>query len=185
MIMRSWFVSCVVTVGAVGLFILATMQCAALTRATIRGHDRYGTVIQEIVCDAPPGLDRAEFISEVQYLANLPSVLSILEPDLPARMAGAFAGHPWVEAVERVELRAPRSLKVRLAFRKPVLRVVHRGTVYVVDRYGIILPDSANTDGLPVHNGRVGAPGGPAGSAWGDPVVEAAAREAARMTSIR
>lgn len=81
----------------------------------------------------------AAFLERVRKNAKEPEVLSVLDVD-PERLANAFKQFPWVERVELVEF-PPRSLVVRLAYRKPVLRVLVGGTVeLVLDREGCILP---------------------------------------------
>src|SRR5205085_1645284 len=63
------------------------------------------------------------FLGEVQYLGGLPERLALLDDDLPGRLAEAFARHPWVEKVERVEVVPPGRVRARLTYRTPVLAV--------------------------------------------------------------
>ena len=136
-----------------------------------------------ILCTPPPGLSAADFLAEVQFLSNCPDQVRLLDDQLPVRLAAAFIRHPWVERVEKVEV-APGEVRVRLAYRTPVLAVPWSGAdgpVRAVDRAGVVLPLAALTVGLPLYAGKVATPPGGAGVAWGDPRIEAAARTAAYL----
>src|SRR5437763_12960917 len=69
----------------------------ARERLADRGH--YTVTLAAIDCPAPPGVARADFLAEVQYLGGLPDQLSTLDPAVALRVASAFALHPWVERV--------------------------------------------------------------------------------------
>jgi hypothetical protein len=137
-------------------------------------RDRYRVDFAAIACDAPPGATRGDFLTEVQYLGSLPDRLPLLDEGLPARLAEAFARHPWFEKVERVEVRPPREIQARLVFRKPVLVVAPFNRA--VDRHGVLLPATAPTEGLPVLTRPGAPPAGVAGTPWGDEEIEASAR---------
>jgi hypothetical protein len=143
-------------------------------RAWLDRRQHYAVQFADLRCETPPGMDRVKFLGQVQYLGNLPDQISVLEPQLAARLTAAFALHPWVERVEGVNLRGPDGPTVRLVIRTPVLAVASR----VVDRFGVLLPAEAPVDGLPVFPDDAPPPAGPAGTPWGDPKVEAAARKA-------
>jgi hypothetical protein len=162
----------------VALVLGAVVLIGELTRAALRDSDRYTLAFTAIDCPPPPAQDRATFLSEVQYLAEMPDQLRLLDDDLARRLAEAFARHPWVERVERVAL-GPQKVHVRLAFRTPVLAVPVVGQTRAVDGHGILLPPGADVEGLPVYDGQAAPPAGPAGTLWGDAAVEAAARTAA------
>lgn len=144
-------------------------------RAELRVQDRFTLAFADIECIPPPDQQRADFLSEVQYLAGMPQQLRLLEETLPQRLADAFARHPWVEKVERVE-QPGRRVKVHLVYRTPVLAVPHEGQLRAVDRHGILLPSAAVNEDLPLFCGEARMPNGPAGTRWGDSTVEAAAR---------
>lgn len=181
--MRNWLLSLMPVVLGVGLLLLAVVAIGRATRGQISHQDRYALDFLDIACAAPPGEERADFLSEVQYLANLPTRLHLLDNDLSPRLAAAFARHPWVEKVERVELKAPRQVHVCLTFRKPVLQVTQDRQTRAVDRHGILLPKTALTVGLPLYRGIVRAPAGPAGTRWGDVAIEEAAMAAGRSVA--
>ncbi len=156
--------------------LLAGLIVAGLwAKEHIQHLDRYHLAFADIACPVPPGSARGDFLTEVQYLGGLPDQLPLLEKDLPERINAAFSRHPWVEYVERVEVKG-REVQVRLVFRTPVLVVAPYQRV--VDRNGILLPASAPTQGLAVLSVKVKPPAGPAGTAWGDDRVAAAARGA-------
>lgn len=167
--------------GAALLLVIAGFLGALIVlgrwgREQLRGRDRYLVPLAEIECVPPPGLERQEFLDEVQYLAELPARLPLLDEALPARLEAAFARHPWVERVEAVTITPPRRIAVRLTYRRPVLAVPHGGVLRAVDGAGVLLPRGAPTDGLPRYDGTPAPPRGGAGSAWGDAEVERRAR---------
>ena len=137
-------------------------------------RQHYSIKIADLRCESPPGMDRATFLGQVQYLGNLPDQINVLEPQLAARLTAAFALHPWVERVEGVALRGRDGPTVKLVMRTPALAVGSR----VVDRHGVLLPAETLVDGLPVYPDSAPPPAGPAGTLWGDSKVEAAARKA-------
>lgn len=146
-------------------------------RDDLRQDGLYEFPFTAIDCSPPPGMNRLEFLAEVQYLANLPEKLPLLEDGLHERLAHAFARHPWVAKVEEVKL-GTRQVLVRLRYRIPVLAVNVAGRLRAVDANGILLPATANTAGLPVFSGTAPTPAGPAGTPWGDEQIEAAAARA-------
>ena len=172
-------------VSGLGLFVLGLVVVGKLTRDGLREEDRYTLSFGDIDCPAPPGRDRADFLAEVQYLSEAPGRLRLLDEGLASRLAEAFVRHPWVEGVQRVEVRPPRRVEVRLVYRTPVLEVVPPGPAdgvagqsgYRVDGRGILLGGRGEAAGVPVF--EAGArPAGAAGSRYGEPAVEAAARTA-------
>jgi hypothetical protein len=140
-----------------------------------RGH--YTVALKDMACPVPPGIERAAFIAEVQYLGTLPEQLSTLDPTVTLRLAAAFALHPWVERVMTVRLRGPEGPRVDLILRTPALAAGGR----VLDSNGVLLPEPAPADGLIRWQGECPSPRGPAGAPWGDATLEAAARAAAAL----
>src|SRR5262249_23505757 len=59
----------------------------------------------DLHCEAPPGIDKAKFLSEVQYCGGLPDTINILDAGQVNRLQAAFALHPWVEHVDGINLR--------------------------------------------------------------------------------
>jgi hypothetical protein len=109
---RSWFVM----VGTTSLLV-AIFAAGKLTRDAVRNWDRYTVAFADIDCTPPPGQDCLDFLAEVQYLAGMPDRLSILDEDLAAHLADAFARHPLVERVRKIAVRPARQVQVRLDFR--------------------------------------------------------------------
>jgi hypothetical protein len=173
-----WAVSGLTLATALVLFLVGVIVLGRVTREGVRDRGRYTTPFTEIVCPPPPAGSRAEFLAEVQYLADLPERLHVLDDNLARRLADAFAAHPWVRQVQRVEIVPPCQVRVRLGYRTAVLAVPWKGTVRAVDGQGVLLPANAATDGLPVLRGRAVGPAGAAGAVWSDPIVLAAARTA-------
>jgi hypothetical protein len=172
--MRHPIVRVAVTVLIAAGVVFGLVQLGRYARDRLEQRQHYTVAFADVRCPSPPGIDRAAFLGEVQYLGNLPDQVNVLEPKLAARLTAAFTLHPWVERVEGVNLRGPDGPVVRLVIRSPVLAVAGR----VVDRFGVLLPAGTSADGLPVMPGDVPPPKGPAGTPWGDAKVEAAARAA-------
>jgi len=166
---------------AAGAVLLALILLGKAARDRLRQHERYTLSFADTECPAPPGLGREDFLAEVQYLARLPDHLPALNDETPARLADAFARHPWVEKVEEVRIVPPDRAQVRLVFRTPALAVPLGNQVRVVDGHGVLLPQAAPADGLPILRNTIEAPPGPAGSTWSDAAVRAAAAVAAYL----
>ena len=145
--------------------------------------ERYKVDLFDIQCTTPPNLSRAEFLDEIAYLSRVPTTLSFLDERLPSTLKSAFEKHPWVEKVDGVDVKPPREIHVRLTLRQPVLLVPTPDGLIAVDRHGVRMPKNAPTAGLPTFTGESSPPKGPAGTLWGDPKVEEAARKAAKVKS--
>jgi hypothetical protein len=150
----------------------------------LRGSDRYTVAFADIDCTPPASLSRADFLGEVQYLSDLPDRMALSDEGLASRLAAAFANHPLVESVERVEV-LPRPVRVSLVYRTAILGVPGPGAARVVDGKGILLPLSVSSEGLPSLIGAVAPPAGSAGQPWGDDRVTAAAAVAAFLRPYR
>jgi hypothetical protein len=168
--------------------ILLLVQLGKWTRERVSSLDRYAVSFADIECPQPPTQDRSQFLGEVQYLGNLPDQLHLLDVDLAERLANAFGQHPCVEIVEEVKIVLPKQVQVRLVYRTPVLiAFVSKGkgdNVYQVDGQGILLRGWVKAENLPTFE-AARPPVGPAGTCWGDPAVEAAARTAGFLRSYQ
>jgi hypothetical protein len=168
------------TLGVVAGLLFGLGWLGDEARRRLGPRDRYAAWFADVECDAPPGLDRPTFLAEVRYAANCPESFQLLDPDLPARLAAAFAVHPWVESVTGVEVEPPARVRVRLRFRTPVLAVAtDGGSVRLVDAAGVLLPATAPPAGLPELVNPVPPPETPAGRVWADDMV----RRAAELTT--
>ena len=144
----------------------------------LRGSQRYDVAFADIECEPPFGMTRQDFLDEVRYYdaPNLPKQLSLLDEELPNKLRTGFAKHAWVEKIEDVEIKRPKQIIVKLIYRKPALAVKVGSKLRAVDGHGVLLPKNAPTLGLPVYEGDAPPPQREAGTPWGDPNVEAAAR---------
>jgi hypothetical protein len=186
-------------IAALFLGVLIVLGKAA--RDALRGSERTSIAFADIDCPPPPGQERADFLGEVQYLGGLPDRVNVLDDGLAERLAEAFAKHPWVEKVERVEVKPPKQVRVQVVYRTPVLAVKIAGNAKppgglrliearsgmgsnmlvfgrTVDGNGLLLPVRATVPGIALLLNDVTPPTGTAGTPWGDPTVEAAARTA-------
>jgi hypothetical protein len=166
-----------------GLIVLLTLAVAVAAvwgvarlgdaaRRNLGPRDRYAVRFADLACDAPPGLDRPAFLAEVRYASGFPETFQSLDPDLSAKLAAAFAAHPWVLACDGASVENDGSVRVKVKFRTPALAVtVTGGGVRVVDPAGILLPASAVPNGLPELVTAVPSPTVSAGTTWTDPVV--------------
>jgi hypothetical protein len=84
------------------------------TRESVRTSDRETIHFAEIECDVPPGMQREDFLAEVQYLSSLPDRVELLEDGLAAKLAAAFGRHPRVKKIESVEVLPERHVRVHL-----------------------------------------------------------------------
>lgn len=139
----------------------------------VGSRERYRVAFADIRCDAPPGSDRAGFLTEVRYLADHPDSFRALDEADRRRLERAFASHPWVEAVEEVAVDPGPSVTIRLRYRKPMLAVrVENGGVRLVDEKGVLLPKSPSPAGVSELLTAVPAPSVSAGSVWNDETVQ-------------
>jgi hypothetical protein len=187
---------------AVAILVCGLIFLGRRAAEQLRERERYTIAFADVDCNPPGALARGEFLGEVQFLAGWSSdQVCLLDEDLPARLAAAFAAHPWVEKVERVEVQVPH-VRVQLTHRVPVLVVPSVPLEYpndrtrwieactakggsplsgrVVDRNGILLPAQFDAE-MPALFAKVSEPSNGQGSRWGDPRVEAAAAVAALL----
>jgi hypothetical protein len=160
------------------LLLLGVVALNSLLRGHFRDNQRCMIAFSDIDVEPPGQLSREEFLGEVQYLANWPDQINLLEDGLPARLHLSFAAHPWVESVARVQITPPHAVRVLLRYRVPVLTV---SSGRVVDRHGVLLPLAAADSELPVMEGKVPPPTGHTGQPWGDDGVVRAAAVAALL----
>jgi PAS domain-containing protein len=166
----------VLPLSAAALALVGLAALGRLASASVCQQERYFGTFGQVRCQPPPGLDRREFLREVQYEADLPDRLDLCDKGLSSRLRNAFAQHAWVEEVERIELRPGQPVRVRLRHCTPVLVVSVGEEVRVVDRHGVLLPHAADAAGLPALRGKVRRGSGPTGTVCAESAVLAAAR---------
>lgn len=175
--MRKQIIIAGLTVIAAGCLLGAVLIAGQLARLSLRTAERYQLPFSAIECPAPLGLDREAFLAEVRYYGRLPDRIPLIDDNLPELLRSAFLRHPWVERVGRVQVGPGRRLIVELQFRTPVLGIrLPDGTIRAVDRFGYLLPRSADTHALPLL--ECPTPPAALGKPWGDPRVEGAAHVA-------
>jgi hypothetical protein len=111
--------------------------------------------------------------------------LSIADDDLVERIRGAFALHPRVAKVERVQKFHPARVQVELVYRRPVCVVEIAGEPIPVDADGVALPredfSSPEASRYPRLTGIETAQLGIAGTRWSDDRVLGGAEIAAAL----
>ena len=139
----------------------------------IGNSGRYRTKFADIQCDAPRGMDRSTFLTEVRYLSAFPEVFHGLDESERQQLAAAFAKHPWVESVDAVEVEPGNVVRVKLTYREPALAIrTDRGTVRLVTHRGVLLPESGSPRGVAELLNIVPAPTVNAGETWPDELVQ-------------
>ena len=175
---RRWprrVVAAVLTLAVAGGVVAAVRWAGDEATRRIADNNRYVVPLAEIAFDLPPGLDRDTFLTEVRYAGSPPDPVRPLDPDQRGRLAGAFSAHPWVEAVDAVEVEPPTAVRVRLRFRTPVLAVRDNdGTVRLVDGPGVLLPTAPTPAGVAELVAPVRPPMTAAGRVWEDETVRRA-----------
>jgi hypothetical protein len=145
----------------------------------------YRMLATQIEITPPPHWVPHDLVAQVVEQAALPEELSLLDDGLVATVADAFRLCPWVEDVVSVSKSFPPRVTVVLNYRRPVAMVEVRQGHFPIDAHGVLLPPQefsvADTRTYPTIAGVDSTPQGPAGTEWGDPVVEEAAALAAAL----
>lgn len=146
----------------------------------------YVVSADSIAITAQPNWIHADVKSEVlQSLGG--NDLELLDRDLVEKMAAAFAMHPWVAKVVRVEKRMPAQVRVDLQYRRPVLVVkmdaTADGGLLFLDEHGVLLPHADFSPSQAKDFLRISAAGETPtsvyGNPWGSERIAGAARVAA------
>lgn len=143
------------------------------------------------VSGAPPWVPD-DFVDNVLKSSGLDASGSLLDSNLSQKLFQALTADPWVESVERVEIRFPSGAEVRLTYRSPaaLVELPSRG-LFPVDRNGVLLPTDyfikvapEKKEDYPRIRGIRSMPLGTVGTLWGDPSVHAAAQLAGRLGTL-
>jgi hypothetical protein len=151
-------------------------------------RSEYRLPATQIEISPPPRWIPHDLVIQVVEKADLPTELSLLDDNLTGDVAEAFRLSPWVEEVLSVTKSYPARVVVVLTYRRPVAMVEVKQGQYPIDAHGVLLPPQefsvADTRTFPTITGVVSTPQGPAGTEWGDPVVEDAARLADELAAL-
>jgi len=138
----------------------------------VLASESYRVTPEKFDMTPPPPWIHSDVRAEVFRSASFERSLRLTDDDLTERIAGAFALHPWVARVRRVEKRHPARIVVDLEYRRPVCMVEVLGELLPVDGEAVLLPKE---DFSPVEASRyprlVGVktpPVGALGERWGD-----------------
>lgn len=129
--MRKWLLEALTPIMCGLLVLLAVIGLGRAARASLHARPAYSLTFGDIDCPPPDGLSHQAFLNEVQELTRQPADVHVLDADAMARLHRAFAVHPWVESVRRIEIvktlsetRQPHSqVRAELAYRHAVLAV--------------------------------------------------------------
>ena len=142
----------VLAIALVGLLIGGLGYLGQRAGEAVADRDRFAVQVADIQVQLPAFLERSTFLTEVRFQGNLPDTVQAVDPMLGDTLRAAFRKHPWVADVTAVTVSPERVIRVELTFRKPVLAVTLKGELgpRAVDAAGILLPQAAAVDGLPV-----------------------------------
>ncbi len=174
-----------------GAIVLVTAGVAYGVWRQVRSHvlasEQYLVEPDQILLTPLPPWIRTDLKDEVLREASLNGPLSLLEPQLTARIAAAFTAHPWIARVDRVSKHYPSGLEVNVAYRRPVAMVEVPNGALPVDVEGVVLPTADFQPGEAERYPRIGgihtSPAGLTGAAWGDAGVAGGAEIAAAFGS--
>lgn len=153
----------------------------------------YRVKVQQIEVTPPPEYVRSNIVETV-YEDTAMEGLSLMDSQATAKIASAFASHPWVQSVNSVRKLPGGQIKVRLDYRRPVamVYVVTPETgdpgYFAVDPTGTVLPSEFTSEETRdyIHILIQGTYAkGAAGQRFGVVQVEAAARVAAAIAPYR
>jgi hypothetical protein len=156
----------------------------------IVGGQRYVLHSDGITISDPPEWIVGDVRRQVIEASGLAGRLSILDPNFVTSIEHAFALHPWVEKVLRIEKNYPPAVHVEVTYRRPVAVIEapqgDAALLLPVDAQGIHLPADdvplIRRTYLPRITGIVGQP--PVGRTWDDPRVAGAVELAVRLADV-
>ncbi|KAA5546903.1 FtsQ-type POTRA domain-containing protein [Roseiconus nitratireducens] len=159
--------------------------------------DQYRSIDPQLVSVSQPHrYVRSDIVDEVYRATDL-AKLSPLDRQATAKLASAFASHPWVRHVQSVRKLPGGKVDVQLEYRVPVAvfhvtsdkHPVDSNLYFVLDGEGVLLPTEKMTlDDTPdfIHiEVREAYPSGEEGTPFGDRRVESAALLAKLLMAVR
>jgi hypothetical protein len=183
--------------GWLSLLIIASLGIGAHFLWKYRGpqiaqESHYSITEENIFITPPPTWIRTDIKTQALRDSGLVGTLSVLDDwdTLARRVKDAFQFHPWVESVQRVERKLPRSLVVELVYRSPVAAVESSdpsGIMYLpIDKNGVRLPEVDFSDAQRRHLPRIsGITGRPlVGDQWDDVRVTGGAKLAVYLADV-
>lgn len=154
-------------------------------REDVLAEPEYKVTYDRIELTPPPPWIHSPIKEPALRDASLDEPLSLMDPELPARIARALELHPWVAKVERVTPQYPARIIVELSYRQPVCMVELPAGYYPVDAEATLLPTDDFTSADPQHypqlRGIESPPLGMVGSRWDEPRVVGGAAVAATL----
>ncbi len=159
-----------------------------MVREHVETRPEYQAAVDNIQITPLPAWIHTDVKTEVIRDAGLPAELSILDDRLIDRLKQAFALHPWIARVDKVERSYPNHIQVEVVYRRPVAMVEVRGGLLPIDAEAVLLPTAdfspAEAENYLRISGASSSPLGPLGTAWADPAVAASAKLAALLQPV-
>lgn len=164
----------IVALGVVGMLAFGGQAAWKLAAPWIVNRERYLLRAEAISITPPPEWISAPVRDQVVHNAGLDGRLSVLDPGFFQAVSNAFALHPWVKSVDRIEKSHGPAVEVTLTYRQPVAVIDmpdgSAGKLLPVDERGVHLPAEdvplIRRERLPRLTNIVGMP--PEGQAWDD-----------------
>lgn len=179
-----------VVLGVVALLAWGTQAAWRQAAPVVASRERYLVAAERVSLTAAPPWISADVRAEIIHSAGLDRRLSILDPAFPETVKNAFALHPWIQSVDRIEKRVPAGVSVEVTYRKPVAVIEtpfgDSRQLLPVDVRGVHLPAEdvplIRRQYLPRITGIVGQP--PVGQRWEDRRVAGAVEIAALLGDV-
>ncbi|MEZ5942069.1 MAG: hypothetical protein R3C18_11800 [Planctomycetaceae bacterium] len=155
----------------------------------LRAEEEYQFNLHNMRVNRPNEWVPGGLVDQVLQKSHQPQHVSLLEPGLSQEIAAAFAAHPWIESVERVQITGGRQIIAHLKYREPAAFIQTDSGPVAVDANGVVLPldDFSTSDysRLPHVEGITSTPPQHAGEKWDDPVLQGSLMLAEALTPER
>ena len=180
----------IITLFPILLIIVVSLSVWVSLRSDFAKSTNYRLFPDRFLITEPPPWISDTFVEDVLEHSGLDQQETILDSDLPGKLAAAFAANPWVSKVHKVQVKYPANVHVDLEYREPCCLIAIPGGqgYYPVDPRGILLPTDYFTGKSPgkisdyiIVYGIESHPLGSVGDSWGDPIVEQVAGIAERL----